>query len=134
MTRRGWLAVAAVGMLTIGVSATIDPPPQMMWNATASAPTGLYLLRSGDRLRRGDLVAVTPSKALARWMAMRGYVPRGVPLLKHIAALPGQRICRGGATISVDARTIGVARLRDSRGRSFLNGAVAGCSGSTSCS
>ncbi|WP_407808323.1 S26 family signal peptidase, partial [Staphylococcus aureus] len=46
-----------------------------------------------------------------------GYLPRGVPLLKRVAGLPGQRVCRSGRTITVDGRAIGDALDRDRRGR-----------------
>jgi type IV secretory pathway protease TraF len=39
-----------------------------------------------------------------------------VLLVKHVAALPGQSVCRNWLTVSVDAVTIGEARERDSRG------------------
>ncbi len=101
----------------IGVTAVIAPAPRLMWNATASVPTGLYALHRQDRYRLGDLVAVEPPKSFAVWLARRGYPPMGVPLMKHVAGVPGQTLCRRGVTISVDARTLGDARLRDSRGR-----------------
>ena len=42
---------------------------------------------------------------------------RGVPLLKHVAAGPGQRICRTGLAISIDGRPVVRARSHDSHGR-----------------
>ncbi len=38
-------------------------------------------------------------------------------MLKRVLALPGQKVCRSGRTISVDAIDVGEARERDSRGR-----------------
>jgi len=40
-----------------------------------------------------------------------------VPLLKHVAAKAGQRVCRIGAVVSVDARPVATARARDGQGR-----------------
>jgi type IV secretory pathway protease TraF len=40
-----------------------------------------------------------------------------LPLVKHVAALSRQSVCRNGLTVSVDAVTTGEARERDSRGR-----------------
>jgi conjugative transfer signal peptidase TraF len=119
MTRRGYATVAAIGAAVIGITAVIAPAPRLMWNATASVPTGLYALHRQDRYRLNDLVAVEPPKSLAVWLARRGYLPMGVPLMKHVAGVPGQTLCRWGVTISVDGRTLGTARLRDSRGRSL---------------
>jgi type IV secretory pathway protease TraF len=39
--------------------------------------------------------------------------------VKHVAALPGQSVCRNGLTVSVDAVKVGEARERDSRGRTL---------------
>jgi conjugative transfer signal peptidase TraF len=117
MTRRGYVAVAVIGAAVIGITAVIAPAPGLMWNATASVPTGLYMVHRQDRYQLGELVAVEPPKPLAIWLARRGYLPIGVPLMKHVAGIPGQMLCRRGVTISVDERTLGDARLRDSRGR-----------------
>ena len=48
-----------------------------------------------------------------------GYLPRGVPLLKHVAALAGQTVCRIGRSVTVDAIEMGDARERDGRGRAL---------------
>ncbi|OJW28002.1 MAG: hypothetical protein BGO51_12915 [Rhodospirillales bacterium 69-11] len=50
-------------------------------------------------------------------MASRDYVPRGVLLLKHIAALGGQTVCRKGVAVTIDGRSRAIARAGDSRGR-----------------
>jgi type IV secretory pathway protease TraF len=42
-----------------------------------------------------------------------------VPLLKHVAALAGQSVCRIGPTVTVDAIEMGEARERDSRNRAL---------------
>jgi conjugative transfer signal peptidase TraF len=103
----------------VAISAWIDPPPQLMWNASASLPIGFYAIRPASQLRRGDVVAVAPPEPLASFFADGGYLPRGVPLLKHVVALPGQRVCRDQLVIRVDDIAIGSARLRDSRGRAL---------------
>lgn len=117
MTRLGYILIGLFTVEALAVVAVIHPAPRLLWNASASAPLGLYRLRNTDHPRVGQLVAILPPKPLARWMAGRHYLPDGVPLLKHIAALPGQRICRHGVTITIDGRTIATAKLRDSRGR-----------------
>jgi conjugative transfer signal peptidase TraF len=97
--------------------AIISPTPRLLWNASASAPLGLYALRPTRNPPSGELVAVRPPRRLAAWLAERHYLPRGVPLLKHVVAIAGQRICRNGAHISIDGRIIGLARDSDSHGR-----------------
>jgi conjugative transfer signal peptidase TraF len=107
-----------LAIMLIGVSATVlpglaDRSPWLVWNASASVPIGLYAIH----LRVGDLVVIKPPEPLASFLADRNYLPRGVPLVKHVAALAGQSVCRNGLTVSVNAVTVGEARERDSRGR-----------------
>lgn len=94
-------------------------PKFLLWNASASAPRGLYLLRPAWPLHDGELVAVAPPEPLARFAAMRGYLPLGVSLLKHIAALDGQTVCRFANNVRIDGRAVAIARDRDSLGRSL---------------
>jgi conjugative transfer signal peptidase TraF len=117
MTRRRLFHLGVVGVGLIAITAMIDPLPRLMWNATASVPTGLYALHPGGSRRPGELVAVAPPERLASYLAAGGYLPRGVPLLKHVAALPGQRVCRAGGAIFIDGRLAGQARQHDRRGR-----------------
>ncbi len=60
-----------------------------------------------------------PPEPITRFVAARGYVGPGVPLLKRVAALPGTRVCRNGNMIIVDGQAIGKAHERDSRGRNL---------------
>jgi len=58
-----------------------------------------------------------PDKPLADFMVDRGYIGRGVPLMKRVMGLPGQRVCRTGNAVTVDAVPLGDALGRDSQGR-----------------
>lgn len=121
MTRRLYLRGTAFAASAFAISfaaiALTDPLPRVIWNASASAPLGLYRIRPDSDPPVGALVAVAPPERLGRWMAERGYLGERVPLLKHVAARPGQRVCRIGAVVSVDARPVVVARERDGMGR-----------------
>lgn len=116
MTARSSLIVvttfAVLLQLVVGAA-----PKLLLWNASASVPRGLYLLRGAQPLRVGELVAVAPPTFLSEFTALRGYLPRNVLLVKHIAALGGQTVCRFARTITIDGRLVAIARLRDSRGR-----------------
>ena len=91
--------------------------PSLIWNASASVPVGLYRVQPDPRPHDDDIVVVRPPEDLVWFLAEGGYLPRGVPLLKHVAALGGQRVCRIGAAVSVDGAPIGDALERDHRGR-----------------
>lgn len=90
-----------------------------VWNASASVPTGLYLIRDKQSLHVSERVAIAPPPELRRLLAERGYLPLGVPLLKRVAALPGQRICRFSNGVTIDGALVGVARDRDRGGRAL---------------
>ena len=112
MSRRHILAVTL-----LAVTSVADMPLRFLWNVTASAPVGLYTVEPADRLTVPELVAVMPPEPLAAFMVERGYIARGVPLLKRVLGLPGQRVCRAGRTITVDGIEMGEALERDSLGR-----------------
>ena len=117
MSRRHILAVSMLAVGTLVATAVADLPTRLIWNATASAPIGLYTVAPADALEIPELVAIMPHEPLERFMVERGYIGRGVPLLKHIAALPGQEVCRTGSAVAVDAVPFGDALDRDRRGR-----------------
>jgi conjugative transfer signal peptidase TraF len=121
MTRRRYaiatvIATSAFAAAFVAIAIT-EPLPRLIWNATASAPIGLYRIQPDRDPPTGALVAVTPPDRLAGWLSARGYLPEGVPLLKHVAAKAGQRVCRTGAVVSIDARPVAAAQTRDHRGR-----------------
>jgi conjugative transfer signal peptidase TraF len=117
MSRLALALVAAAGLALDGAPASIRPAPILIWNASASLPIGLYRLRPAEPLRIGETVAVRAPASLARFMAARRYLPAGLPLLKHIAALPGQSVCRFGRLVLIDGEPKAVALERDARGR-----------------
>jgi conjugative transfer signal peptidase TraF len=107
------LGAAVVVVFTIAVR----PAPRYVWNASESVPIGLYRLHPTGRLAVTQLVAVEPPEPLATLLADRRYLPRGIPLLKRVLALPGQTVCRDQLAITVDKIEIGTARAHDRSGR-----------------
>lgn len=99
------------------VVAVLPASKLLLWNASASAPIGLYRLYPDDRPTVGDWVAIAPPPALGRFMAERRYLPTGVPLLKRVAARPGAVVCRQGAVVSIDGRTVALALASDRHDR-----------------
>jgi len=95
----------------------LEPAPPIVWNATASTPVGLYTVQTTANLSVGDLVLVRPPSSVASFLADRGFLPRGVPLMKPVLALPGQTVCRYGLLITVDGFAVGTARQYDRLGR-----------------
>ncbi len=117
MTRGRILTMAALSVLGIAAASAVEWPVKLIWNATASAPIGFYTGEPADALDVPELVAIMPPEPLAALMVERGYIARGVPLLKRVLGLPGQRVCRAGRTITVNGIEMGEALERDSLGR-----------------
>lgn len=113
MTRRRYLTVTALAAMGVAVASAIETPTKLIWNATASAPVGFYTVEPADRIEVPELVAVMPPEPLAAFMVQRGYIGDGVPLLKRVAGLPGQRVCRIGRAITVDRVAMGAALDHD---------------------
>ena len=76
-------------------------------------------MQPARRLIVAALVVAYPPEPLATFLADGGYLPRGVPLIKRILALPGQTVCRTGLAITVNAIEMVAARERDGRGRAL---------------
>ena len=118
VTRRGWITLAAIGTVALALLPTVLPKrTTWLWNATASTPIGFYHLQPIRRLYDGELVAAMPPKPIATYLARGGFLPLGVPLLKHVAALPGQTICRHGDVITIDGKQVAIALNDDHLGR-----------------
>lgn len=94
-----------------------EPTPRLIWNISASAPRGLYLLDPSACLRHGDMVA---ARLPLQWRALaaeRRYLPARVPLIKHIAALSGDSVCAFGAAVTVNGVPAARRHSTDGRGR-----------------
>lgn len=116
MTRRSFLLAGVVAAATLA-TLTVPVSRYAVWNATASVPTGLYAIRGKASLHAGERVAIEPPPELRRLLAKRHYLPTGVPLIKRIAAVRGQRVCRFAHGITIDGQYVGAARARDRLGR-----------------
>lgn len=115
--RRCWLRATTIsGALFAGLFcavAAFAPQPRLVWNASASMPLGLYRIDVGRRPAVRDLVLIEPPETVAALLAARGYLPRGVPLLKRVVAVDGALVCRSGTFITVDGSAVARALDRD---------------------
>jgi conjugative transfer signal peptidase TraF len=119
MTRFLILLTGYCALGALVAPALVRPSPRLVWNMSASVPVGLYRALPANDARRGDLVAALPPAPLARLMAERRYLPLDVPMLKHVAAMTGDTVCRFGMRISVGGKLVAEARLRDRAGRAL---------------
>ncbi len=117
MTRFGFLLCTAAATFGVGYPGLTPMPIKLMWNASASAPIGFYTIDFDGPFEVTNLVAIDAPEPLASFLDARGYLPKGVPLLKRILAVSGQQVCRTSLTITVDGIDVGRALERDHAGR-----------------
>ena len=115
--RVGLLASGAVALGLLLAPPVHRPHLRLVWNASASVPLGLYRIAPIARPRVGDMVAVRPSPALARFMAERRYVEMNALLVKPVAAVAGATVCRDQLRVTIEARVAAAALQRDRFGR-----------------
>ena len=116
--RRALLLIAAGSMLALGLETAFNLPKKVIYNASASAPIGLYWL-DNKPVKRGDLVLVTVPESVRELVRERGYLPSGVPLIKRVAGVTGDEICRRGRQILVAGRPVAMAQTVDGSGRAM---------------
>lgn len=107
----GGISIAALGFAASGIIM-----PRLAWNASSSAPIGLYFVRSGA-LEIGDFVLVSPDAGLESFIEWRGYLPPRIPLLKRVAATAGNEVCRRGNRVFIDEFLVADALVFDSERR-----------------
>lgn len=112
-------ATLAVAVAT--TASTIGPQskPALVWNGSSSAPRGFYRVALKDDLAIGTWVLVRAPGWAQAMAAARRYVPANVPLIKQIAAMPGDTVCRANRKIGRKGRVIAVALARDHDGRAL---------------
>ena len=117
--RRRWACALAAGGALVGWTIARPPLPRLVWNASASAPIGLYAVTPGAPIGVGDMVVAWPPSAVRRLASVRAYLPATVPLVKRVAAGPGDRTCAAGAVITIDGEAV-VRRARADRLGRFM--------------
>lgn len=104
MMRHTILLLAVIGTSFGLASAVLHPTLRVVYNASASAPKGFYLIEPPTTFAVGDYLVVQLPRDVRRFAAMRGYVPESVPVLKRIAARAGDEVCAHDRVLYVNGR------------------------------
>ena len=108
---RATIIVAAVASVPLLVTIAAMPVPRLVWNASASAPLGLYQVTPDAPVRSGDMVIAWVPDGARMLAARRRYLPANVPLVKRVAATSGDTVCAIGPVVSINGSPIAPARL-----------------------
>ena len=107
------IAAVGFGVAVVLGSAALPPAPRLLWNASASAPMGLYLVRPGGTVDPGDMVIARLPQAVRQMAAQRRYLPLNVPLVKRAIGVAGDEVCALGREIFLNGARIASRRSID---------------------
>lgn len=116
---RRWTYGGYLLCLVVIGSAIAPPTPRLVWNASASAPLGLYRVSPATVPRRGDMALARVPLAYRRLAAVRHYLPENVPLVKRVAGSSGDRVCAAGALLTVNGTIVARRLSHDQHGRAM---------------
>lgn len=109
----------AVGTVALSLTIAAPPSPRFVWNASASAPIGLYGVVPGADIARDDMVIARMPDRLRGLASARRYLPANVPLVKRVAAIAGDEICALGPEIFRNGTRIAVRKTVDAGRRAM---------------
>lgn len=114
---RCWTAAVTPVVGAVALSIAWPAAPRLVWNASASAPIGLYAVAAGAVPKRGDMVIARVPATVRTLAAVRRYIPANVPLVKHVGAVAGDTVCAFRTIVTIDGKPSAVRRAVDRAGR-----------------
>jgi conjugative transfer signal peptidase TraF len=112
------LSILSIALVAVIVLPTKSPFPRIVYNASGSTPIGWYRIEYRSP-SRGDVVIIRPSETLQLLLSTHAFLPPGIPLLKRVSGIGGDRICRSAGVVFVNGEPIAEALERDQNGRSL---------------
>lgn len=116
MRRPSVLCIGAVGLVLLSFGPLITVPTLVAYNGSASAPIGFYRI-ADQPISIGDLVFVRLPERVKGLVKERHYLPPDTPLIKRVAGLSGDEICREKGLILINGSVEAAALDRDGEGR-----------------
>ena len=111
------IAITGLGISVLGLTMAFPPAPRLVWNASASAPIGLYAVTPGAPVDPGDMVIARVPDPWRMMAGQRRYIPSNVPLVKRVAAAAGDEVCALGQEIFVNGKWVVERHVADAQGR-----------------
>lgn len=107
------LMIALVQSLFIANAAIpkLKTIPPMILNETPSMALGFYVhLGEVADLKRGDIIAMPMNSAARNYLVKKLGYPKDTMLIKRVAGLSGDLVCRQGSVVTINKRTLVAAR------------------------
>jgi type IV secretory pathway protease TraF len=110
------LSLSLVAGTLLVTAIALKPSPRLIWNASASVPTGPYFvqMRQPDF---GEIAVIRPADWVRLYASSRGYLPQNVWLLKPVFAMRASLVCRFGKHIFVNGKLVAKAKTWDLKHR-----------------
>jgi conjugative transfer signal peptidase TraF len=108
--------VYAIAAATLATSASAVVASRLTRNYTPSLPLGVYWLRPGLPIARGETVDLAIPRPARDLIAGR-YLPSGFHLLKWVVALEGDHVCLSDGRYRVNGQVVSRIASQDSLGR-----------------
>jgi len=121
MNRYARVMVCVVGLGAIlGLAKSSSPSRiRLIYNPSASAPVGWYLIERAAAIRVNDFVLAWLPREAAWLAGERGYLPVSIPILKRVGAIGSQEVCGRGHDVLIDGRVVAHGLRLDSWGRNL---------------
>ena len=103
----------AAGSIALAATIVVPPHPRLIWNASASAPVGLYWVTPDTPRQRGDMVVAWVPNQARLLAARRRYLPANIPRVKRVAAVEGDTVCAIGPIVSINGIFVAERRRFD---------------------
>lgn len=113
-----WLFGTAIAVFVLVVVSSIPMPTKLIYNGSRSAPIGFYWIDQ-QPINHGDYVLAHVPNRIRNLVEKRHYLPPDVPLIKRVAGVEGDTICRRDLEIIIDGVTVAMARNTDNLGRTL---------------
>ena len=108
------LSLGAIGITALALS--LNNAPKVILNLTPSIRVGLYLT-SSEPVTHGAIVMLSPTSSAHRLVLVHAVTGAQRPMLKIVAAMVGDRVCRSGLMVSINGHNRVWARRTDHTGQ-----------------
>ena len=116
MRRRRWPVAVTIAIAVAAVAWPKAELPLFVWNVSQSVPVGLYVIIQRPP-SRGEFAALRLPEPMRSLADARGYLAATAVLIKPVAALSPDLVCRHGAIVTINGWPVARAFTADTSSR-----------------